>query len=185
MDIKILQTQIDLHKSTYQIAEFTGKSQTTVYYWLRKYGLKTQLKSFKNGFKRGTSIIQPIDSLRICSHCQQPKILNGENFYKNKSAVRFQYLCKSCSNELAQERQRNIKKQSVEFKGGKCKICEYDKCIGALDFHHLNKNEKEFGISTRGGLTFEKLKNELDKCILLCKNCHSELHAGLISLTDN
>jgi len=75
------------------------------------------------------------------------------------------------------EYRRKVKKQAVEYKGGACQKCGYDQCVGALTFHHLDPNEKEFGISA-GGLTrsLEKLKTELDKCILLCHNCHAEIH---------
>ena len=74
-----------------------------------------------------------------------------------------------------------IKNQIVEYKGGKCEICGYNKCIEALEFHHLNPEEKDFTISggTKG---FEKLKPEIDKCILVCSNCHREIHSGLIKI---
>ncbi len=69
---------------------------------------------------------------------------------------------------------------SLEYKGNKCQICGYDKCIRALEFHHLKKEEKSFGLS-ESGLTrsWAKILVELDKCILLCANCHREVEAGL------
>lgn len=75
------------------------------------------------------------------------------------------------------EQRRKLKKQAIEYKGGSCQKCGYNKCPGALTFHHLDPNEKEFGISA-GGVTrsFEKIKTELDKCILVCQNCHAEIH---------
>ena len=79
-------------------------------------------------------------------------------------------------------RKRN-KERLVEYKGGKCYICNYDKCISALDFHHLDPKEKDFNIGDSGKtLSFEKSKNEVDKCILVCSNCHREIHAGLITI---
>lgn len=70
---------------------------------------------------------------------------------------------------------KRTKQRLVEYKGGCCEICGYNKCMGALDFHHKNPKEKDFGI---GGVTksFDKLKNEVDKCILVCANCHREIH---------
>lgn len=66
---------------------------------------------------------------------------------------------------------------SIEYKGGKCEKCSYDKCNRALIFHHINPKKKKFGISAKGiTRSWEKLKKELDKCILLCANCHAELH---------
>lgn len=72
---------------------------------------------------------------------------------------------------------RNRKKlQLVEYKGGKCVCCGYSKPIpSCYDFHHLDPKQKEFSISGKSW-SFEKLKKEVDKCILLCRNCHSELH---------
>lgn len=69
-----------------------------------------------------------------------------------------------------------LKEKLVEYKGGKCEICGYDKCITALEFHHLNPEEKEFGIGNNDILSFEKNKKEVDKCILVCSNCHREIH---------
>ena len=51
--------------------------------------------------------------------------------------------------------------------GGKCFVCGYDKCVGALQFHHKNPNEKDFTISGKT-LSFDRLKNEVDKCMLVC-----------------
>lgn len=75
------------------------------------------------------------------------------------------------------EQRRKVKKLAVEYKGGKCEICGYDRCMSVLSFHHEDPSQKDFGIS--GGSTtrnFEKLKPELDKCVLLCANCHLEKH---------
>ena len=72
-----------------------------------------------------------------------------------------------------------LKEKLVEYKGGKCEICGYDKCVEALEFHHLDPTEKEFGISSYSSLSFEKAKNEVDKCVLVCANCHREIHHAL------
>ena len=74
---------------------------------------------------------------------------------------------------------RKRKKKAVDYKGSKCILCGYKKCQDALVFHHLDSEEKEFGLSNSTGLcrSWEKAKKELDKCILLCANCHIELHA--------
>lgn len=74
------------------------------------------------------------------------------------------------------ERRQKRKIEAIDYKGGKCSICGYDKCKEALDFHHINPDEKEFSISDKRDFKIEKIKLELDKCILLCRNCHAELH---------
>ena len=79
------------------------------------------------------------------------------------------------------ESRQEIKKKAVGYKGGCCEICKYDKCLAALTFHHRDPSQKDFGISDIMNLvTFKKLRKELDKCHLLCLNCHSEVHQGLI-----
>lgn len=75
----------------------------------------------------------------------------------------------------------NIKQRLVDYKGGKCQICGYNRCINALEFHHVNPEEKDFTISG-GTKSFDTLKPEIDKCILVCSNCHREIHAGLIKI---
>jgi len=75
------------------------------------------------------------------------------------------------------ERCRKNKKLLVKYKGGKCCICGYKKNTGGLDFHHVE--EKSFAIGAGATKCLEKLKKEADKTILVCKNCHAEIHAGM------
>jgi predicted HNH restriction endonuclease len=76
---------------------------------------------------------------------------------------------------------KRTKIKLIEYKGGRCEICGYDKCMRALSFHHKNPNEKDFSISGKS-LSFEKLRGEVDKCMLVCSNCHSEIHDGITQL---
>lgn len=86
------------------------------------------------------------------------------------------YRCKRCRVENVTRKRKKIKKQLVEYFGGQCESCGYNKCIAALDFHHKNPNDKNFGISHRGlTRSFKKVLMEAKKCILLCSNCHREL----------
>jgi hypothetical protein len=90
------------------------------------------------------------------------------------------YRCKKCAVEAVQKRREKTKQMAVDYKGGKCVICDYNKCISALSFHHLDSEEKEFGIAHKGYCrAWEKVKEELDKCILVCNRCHTEIHEGL------
>ena len=75
-------------------------------------------------------------------------------------------------------RQKN-KERAIEYKGGECVRCGYKKCNSALEFHHTDPNEKDFGPSSNMNIAWEKLKKELDKCILVCANCHREIHEEL------
>lgn len=82
--------------------------------------------------------------------------------------------------------QKRKKQNIVNLFGGKCSLCGYNKCLNALEFHHLDKNEKEEEptyIIMRW--SFERAKKELDKCILVCSNCHREIHAEEYDLNIN
>lgn len=67
----------------------------------------------------------------------------------------------------------------VTYKGGKCERCGYNKSMRALEFHHINPSEKDFGISDILTKNIQSLKDEVDKCMLLCSNCHAEIHDEL------
>lgn len=82
------------------------------------------------------------------------------------------------NNQLAYRVRR--KERIVYVMGDKCAICGYNKCIDALDLHHINPEAKEFSISARPDISWERTIAELPKCVLLCANCHRELHSGLI-----
>lgn len=87
------------------------------------------------------------------------------------------YRCKKCAVIAVQKKRERLKINAIEYKGGKCIKCGYNKSNRALTFHHLDPNEKDFGISHKGYTrSWEKIKNELDKCILVCANCHMEIH---------
>jgi hypothetical protein len=81
------------------------------------------------------------------------------------------------------KRRKRLKQLAVESKGGKCEVCGYFRCISALDFHHLDESKKSFSLGTRGlTRSWTKIEEEIQKCILVCSNCHREIHAGLVDL---
>lgn len=93
------------------------------------------------------------------------------------------FRCKKCAVEAVQKRRDKIKLLAIEYKGGKCIICNYNKCVQALEFHHLDPSQKEFGIGEKGYTrSWDRVKEELDKCILVCSNCHKEIHAGITNI---
>jgi len=95
---------------------------------------------------------------------------------KRTYADRREYLIRAVA-----RRRKKIRIQAIEYLGSKCIFCGYHRCNSALDFHHLDESHKKFGHS-QDGLTrsWEKTKRELEKCILVCANCHREIHAGLL-----
>ncbi len=76
--------------------------------------------------------------------------------------------------------QRRNKQRAVEYLGGKCSICGYNRCLAALDFHHVDPLTKEASISHAIHCwSWKRAKKEVDKCILVCSNCHREIHNGM------
>ena len=78
------------------------------------------------------------------------------------------------------------KKELIKYKGGKCERCGFRGHENCFDFHHIDPTEKDFTIKSSKGHNLEKLKKEVDKCQLLCANCHREVHAieNMVILTN-
>ena len=90
--------------------------------------------------------------------------------------------CRKCMVIDVQKRREKVAKMALEYGGGKCDRCDYDKCSRALEFHHIDPSTKLFSISQDGKTrAWETVKSEIDKCVLLCANCHRELHDGIWS----
>lgn len=73
-----------------------------------------------------------------------------------------------------------LKLDMIKYKGGKCQSCGYDKYYGALTFHHLNPTQKRYEWKQMKFIHRKLIRKELDKCVLLCNNCHAEEHAPQI-----
>lgn len=114
-----------------------------------------------------------------CVKCGKEEI-NPYIVKSGKRKGKIQSYCRKCNGKNVVERQREFKRKCIQYKGGKCSICGYHKCQAALDFHHLDPLEKDFNVSKYRQTSWNKRKDsilsELDKCILVCKNCHSEIH---------
>lgn len=80
-------------------------------------------------------------------------------------------------NHQASQQRTWLKERAVAYLGGRCRGCGYQKSLAALEFHHRDPREKDFEISSK--MSWAAIEPELQKCILLCKNCHAETHAGL------
>lgn len=117
----------------------------------------------------------------ICEIC--------ENKFETKSSTRI--YCYTCSGDSTRSDnttrkhqktilRRNMKKQAIKLLGGKCQICGYSKCIDALEFHHENPNEKEFKLGFGNTMSWKDYKKEALKCVLVCSNCHKEIHYKIV-----
>jgi hypothetical protein len=93
-------------------------------------------------------VITEIDGIKykICSVCKQNLELNEKNYYiKDRGDYHSQ--CKNCGREKTSQKNKELKRKCIEYSGGKCKLCGYDKYAGSLHFHHINPTEKDFQIS--------------------------------------
>jgi len=142
---KVLVDLLNQRLSTQKIAMKLGRSQKTVLYWERKYGLSPAFASYGNG-RRTRSLKEMADAMT-----QEPVL-----------------------------HRRRLKARAIEYKGGKCILCGYDRCNAALEFYHLDTTTKSFGLSRKGVIrSWESTMKELDKCALICANCHREVEAGM------
>lgn len=114
---------------------------------------------------------------KICVRCK--KELPQEEFYNRyrKNREEKSSYCKECHNKASAEYKLKRKIEAINYLGGKCIRCGYSESPYALEFHHLDPSKKDFNIGKR--ITkIERMKEELDKCILLCANCHRIEHSG-------
>ena len=168
MNYEIINSLAAKGLSIRKISTELNTSPTNVRYWLKKFNIKTIPRS-------------EVSDHRFCPRCETEKLKT--EFYNRRNGKGNSVYCKRCSNDQTVERQKRFKQQCIDWKGGKCVCCGYNKCNNALDFHHLDPNKKEFSIAHARLTSFnDRVKKELDNCALVCANCHREIHAGMIDL---
>ena len=156
MNENILREYIDLNYSTRKIAELENSSQTNVRHWLKKYNLKTNSKQF--------------NTTEYLCKCGET---NPEMFYGHMKQN-----CIKCHNKRTTLNGKNNRLFAVEYLGGKCVVCSYNNHTAALDIHHLDPTIKDKNFKYMRGWSRERIIAEIEKCVLLCRNCHAEVHAG-------
>jgi predicted Zn-ribbon and HTH transcriptional regulator len=98
------------------------------------------------------------------------------HFLRSDGAFR----CGQCASGWVVESRRTKKDKLIKLFGGKCAICGYHKYNGSLDFHHKDPKTKSFALSVKGlCYSWETILKEAKKCVVLCKNCHMEVEAGI------
>jgi transposase-like protein len=159
-----------------EIASEVQRSKGTVRHWLREYGLKT---SNSRGSRRGPSVQaakeagKPVATMRCARHGVTEFVLEARGYYR----------CKRCRAERVARRRRDVKAIVVREAGGRCQLCGYDRCVSALHFHHIDPEDKRFHIALRGAArSLERVRREVQKCVLLCANCHAEVESGVTAL---
>ena len=112
--------------------------------------------------------------IKKCTKCGEIKTI--DSYYTKKTEKRYNSWCKKCVYEKQKNRWKDRKRKAISLKGGKCCRCGYDKCLASLDFHHINSENKKYEWSQLRQLPWNEIIKELKKCILVCKNCHGEIH---------
>lgn len=169
----------DSGKTYKEISEILNCSISTISYHCNNNQRGTQMKltseiisKIKDYYKthtiNETAKHLNISNASVKKYCDKKrKILSEDDKKKNRVIA-------------VTNRRRKIKQMAVDYKGGKCIRCGYNKYIGALEFHHVDPTQKDFSLGAKGHCnSWEKVKKELDKCILVCSNCHSEIHEEL------
>lgn len=150
---------------------FEAKKTTKKYcsdkcmYIARSARIKERKNNNENGLKE-----------KICPIC-------NTSFIPKTAAANQRICCYTCMPDGIQLTRGAFLARIKEVKGGKCVRCGYSACLKALEFHHIDSSQKDFTISNDHFKLLEAVE-ESKKCILLCSNCHKELHDNLWSLED-
>ena len=158
-----------------KIAKALQTSQTNIRFWLRKHGLNTVNLSRSKDKKDCFNGLE-------CLHCSSKLTGAKSKFCGPKCKRDYHYINSIPENGNTNERQKRTSKERkltlIEMSGGCCSICGYKKNYSALQFHHLNPEDKVFNLDGRklSNTNWESIKKEWEKCQLLCSNCHAEIH---------
>jgi hypothetical protein len=153
------------------IAEENNCSGSTVRHWLKKYNLKTSATAGPR--------VKRVEGKHLCSNCNEH--LPCSEFYMRKRGG-YSGHCKKCTykkgRESLERKYTSRKQEAIKLKGGCCEKCGYKKNYAALCFHHKDPSTKSFGIDGRNlrMRKWELIEKEINKCSLLCHNCHMEEH---------
>jgi transposase-like protein len=170
---EVLEELTEAGLSIRKIADRTGFSPTAVRHWLDQYGLATRVAR-----RRADGRDAKADGLW---DAEMECVIHGMTMFRLEG--RGAYRCLRCRQERVTARRRDMKAILVEEAGGACVICGYDRCVSALQFHHLDRSIKSFALSKEGSSrSLAAMRAEASKCCLVCANCHAEIEAGVQTL---
>jgi transposase-like protein len=143
-------------------------SYTTIRHWMRKYGMSTA---------RGQRLADTAEARAAgLAEARGTCPVHGEVTLIRRGTDGFR--CPFCRRDAVAIRRRRIKAILVEENGGACARCGYAGSVGALHFHHVDPTSKAFTLAARGvSRALDKAREEAQKCVLLCANCHAEVEA--------
>lgn len=147
------------------IAKLLETSPTNVRYWVQKYGLELKQKPFGQGYIAQRTPFQ-------CGQCGET---DPSKFYGHKRRM-----CGPCHNAYNIKNGQDKRLRAIKELGGRCISCGFDRFSCSLDLHHKDRKGKDPNYRSMRGWSWQKILLELKKCVLLCKNCHAAIHAGLL-----
>lgn len=161
-------------KTYEEISKLLKCSKSTISYHCKKIGLgrvyiEDEIKDEIKDYYKTHTIIETAKRFNISEssvkmYGGKKRIILTDEERKEKNKI------------LVIRRRQKLKRIAIKYKGGKCVKCDYDKDIPWIyEFHHTDKEEKDFNISSWSGSEVKMLK-ELEKCIMVCSNCHREIH---------
>jgi transposase len=169
----VLEALIEEGLSISGIAERLGVHRSTVCYWLGKHDLRTAQAQRRKHGQLAKAAGQVTVKMTCLHHGETDFWMEGRGAYR----------CLACRRERVADRRRRVKEILVSEAGGSCRICGYSRCLAALHFHHLDPGGKRFSMG-REGVTrsLAVMREEAQRCVLLCANCHAEVEAGIVGI---
>jgi hypothetical protein len=167
MERSVLEPLVEQGLGLRPMAKLLGASPTTVRYWIRKHGLALKQKPFGPSYR-------PSKTAHKCCQCGE---INPVKFYGHKRKI-----CGPCQNAYNIKQGQEKRLRAVKELGGRCCVCGFDQYSCSLDLHHLDGTTKAQNFRTMRGWSWKRILSELEKCTLLCKNCHAAVHNGLLRI---
>lgn len=148
-------------------------------YLKEKYPTNISIKELSNNLNKTIRAIQHKAARERLSKPRIPHNKPKDKNHRNKVDKKYYEKHKEKLYQQKKERLKNKKIELVKILGGKCSNCGYEKCMAALEFHHKGNKEDAVARMIRN-ISKQKALKEIEKCILLCANCHRELHQGCV-----
>jgi transposase len=161
-------------RSLRRIAKEMGAGYSTVRYWVGRLGLETDRMTRR----RESAVATKAGLRRTYLRCPRH---GHTTFYSRPEGG---YRCAKCNTAAVSERRRVVKRTLVDEAGGKCTVCGFAGHPAALQFHHLDPSTKDFHLGHQGhSRSFNRMRAEARKCVLLCANCHALVEAGVTKVS--
>ena len=115
---------------------------------------------------------------KICTSCKEKKLIS--DFYQQKDRKNGSSNCRKCFDLYCMNRWKKRKIEAINYKGGSCIDCginHHNFPAGVFEFHHIEPNEKDVDWTKLRLRSWDKITHELDKCVMLCANCHRIRHS--------